>query len=46
MSFLSATSAYAWDSKDKRALGEKDAGITIIPLFDSTTKGLTLLKEF
>lgn len=30
----------------KRLAGEKDAGISIVPLFDSTNRGLALYKEF
>lgn len=32
--------------KEKRARNEKDVGVTVIPLFDSTTKGFALVKEF
>lgn len=32
--------------KEKRESGKKEVGITIIPLFDSTTKGLALISEF
>lgn len=32
--------------KAKRAAGEVEAGITLVPLFDSSTRGLALYKEF
>lgn len=32
--------------KAKREKGEKEAGLTIVPIFDSNTKGLALIKEF
>lgn len=32
--------------KLKRDAGEKDAGVSIVPLFDSTVRGLALYKEF
>lgn len=32
--------------KEKRAAGDKEAGITVVPLFDSTVRGIGLYKEF
>lgn len=32
--------------KEKRAAGKKEAGMTIVPLFDTTTRGLALINEF
>lgn len=32
--------------KMRRAEGKEEAGVTIVPLFDSTTRGLALIKEF
>ena len=32
--------------KDKRSVGDNEAGISIVPLFDSTTRGLAFYKEF
>lgn len=32
--------------QDKRAAGQKEAGVSIVPLFDSKTRGLALFKEF
>lgn len=32
--------------QEKRLAGDKEAGITFLPLFDSTTRGLALFKEF
>lgn len=30
----------------KREKGEKEAGVTFVPIFDSNTKGLAMIKEF
>ncbi len=32
--------------KEKRTAGDKQVGITVVPLFDSKTKGLALFREF
>lgn len=32
--------------KSKRAAGESDAGVTVVPLLDSNVRGLALYKEF